>query len=141
MSDARWTMSRSAARASIVGFGAAVGLVAVGLGVAGAVGVGAAGVGCALAGGAVRSSTVEEPAEGEPGAGEQPKVRRARQSAAQARRIPRPYVAGRQAFTRASERPSGSQDAQPCRIGLLVRGGYCYAVRIAGILLVRQRVG
>lgn len=38
-------------------------------------------------------------------------MRKTRQSAATAQRIPRPYVAGKLAFTRASERPSGSQDA------------------------------
>jgi hypothetical protein len=75
-----------------MGFGAAVGLVALGLEVAGVVSVGAASVGCALVAGAVRSSAGEEPLEGKPGTAEQPKARRARQSAAQARRIPRPYV-------------------------------------------------
>jgi len=68
-------------------------------------------------------------------------MRTTRQSAATARRIPRPYVAGKQALTRASERPSGSQDAAGRQIGLPIQGSYCYGVRIAGILLVRQRVG
>ena len=63
-------------------------------------------------------------------------TRTTRQSAV----ISRPYVAGKQAFTRASERPSGSQDAVP-PVGLPIQGSYCYGVRIAGIILVRQRVG
>ena len=54
----------------------------------------------------------------------------------------RHYVAEQPAFTRASERPSGSQDAALRLIGLPRAGSYCYGVHIAGnILLVRKRVG
>lgn len=49
-------------------------------------------------------------AGGPGGVGAHPR-RKTRQSAATAQRIVRPYVVGKQAFTRASERPSGSQDA------------------------------
>ena len=73
------------------------------------------------------------------GVGEHP-MRKTRQSAATARRISRPYVAG-------SRRLLGPPSVLPDRktryrqIGLPIQGSYCYGVRIAGILLVRQRVG
>src|SRR4029453_17477427 len=89
-------MSRSAARASIVGRG-----VGAGAGVLAAVDFGD---GVAELGGAA----------GEVGAAlgdsEHPSVSTTRESAVTTRRIHRHYVADKPAFTRAPDRPSGSQD-------------------------------
>ena len=52
----------------------------------------------------------DEPASGPGADGEQSTVRTRRESAAAARRIPRPYVAPEPTLSRASERPSGWQD-------------------------------
>ena len=103
-------MSRSAARAFMAGRG-----VALGLGVAIAVALGDAADGLVLGTSDVAPSAGEEVVGEEPGAdGEQAAVRTRSESAAMARRIPRPYVGARHTLTRASERPSGSQDvAQP----------------------------
>jgi hypothetical protein len=129
-------MSRSAARAFMAGRGGADGL-----GLAPDLRLGAGPLGLALgAGDALVPTGDGSLAGGLGGVGEHP-MRTTRQSAATARRIPRPYVAGEQPLTRASERPSGSQDAVRRQIGLPIQGSYCYGVRIAGILLVRQRVG
>src|SRR5512132_576028 len=99
-------MSRSAARASMAGRGGADGL---GLVTDPRLGEGALGLAFG-AGDALVLAREGSLAGGLGGVGEHP-MRTTRQSAATARRIPRPYVAGKQALTRASERPSGSQDA------------------------------
>jgi hypothetical protein len=103
-------MSRNAARAFIAGgLGVALGF-GVDLGVALAVLLAdpAAGLDSVVAG--VPESMGDEPASGAGADGEQAKVRARRESAAAARRIPRPYVASGPRLSRASERPSGSQD-------------------------------
>jgi hypothetical protein len=95
----------------MVGFG-----VALGVGVAIAVSLGDAAERLVLGGGDVARSGEEVVGE-EPGAdGEQATVRSRRESAAMARRIPRPYVGRQHTLSRASERPSGSQDVPPARI-------------------------
>jgi hypothetical protein len=52
----------------------------------------------------------ESALDGAVGDGEQPRASTTRESAATARPINRPYVASKPIFTRAPERPSGSQD-------------------------------
>jgi hypothetical protein len=79
--------------------------------VAVAVALGDAADGLVLGTGDVAPSAGEEVVGEELGAdGEQATVRTRSESAAMARRIPRPYVGARHTLTRASERPSGSQD-------------------------------
>ena len=102
-------MSRSAARAFMAGRG-----VALDVGVAIAVALGDAADGLVLVTGDVGLSTGEEVAGDEPGDDGEQAVRTRMESAAMVRRIPRPYVGPKS--TRASERPSGSQDVQPVGI-------------------------
>jgi hypothetical protein len=114
-------MSRSAARAFMVGRG-----VVDSVGVASGVWVGAGPVGLRIGGDDVLAALGEEPAaDGPGGSGEQPAARTresaAWESAHGARPINRPYVARKHALTRASERPSGSQDTPPRRIGPTAR--------------------
>ena len=105
-------MSRNAAPAFMVGRG-----VALGVGVAVTVALGDAADGLVLGTGDVGRSAGEEVMGEEPGVdGEQAAVRTRRESAAMARRISRPYVGLQQPLTRASERPSGSQDVTPVGI-------------------------
>ena len=114
-------MSRNAARAFITGgFGVALGFgLEVDLGAALAVLLGdpAAGLTVVSAGG------LEPMGDGPvsaPGAdGEQATVTTRSESPAAARRIPRHYVATEAALSRASERPSGSQDVTAARIDSL----------------------
>ena len=94
-------MSRRAALASIAGRGVADGLEPAAGDRLGADGAGS-GEGSAL--------------DGAVGDGEQPRASTTRESAATARPINRPYVASKPIFTRASERPSGSQDVTARRI-------------------------
>ena len=105
-------MSRNAARAFIVGgFGVALGLGAVvDLGVALAALLGDPAAGLAFVAAGVPVPTGEEPASGSGADGEQATVRTKSESPAAARRIHRPYVASEATLSRASERPSGSQD-------------------------------
>ncbi|HET8915142.1 MAG TPA: hypothetical protein VFM91_05505, partial [Propionibacteriaceae bacterium] len=105
-------MSRNAARAFIVGgFGVALGLGAVvDLGAALAVLLGDPAAGLAFVAAAVPVSMGDEPASGPGADGEQATVRTKSESPAAARRIHRPYVASECALSRASDRPSGSQD-------------------------------
>jgi hypothetical protein len=139
MSSAKWTMSRIAAGPSMAGRGVAD---CRGVEAAGRPGEGAAV--WPVADDGVVLAKVEESASGElGGGGEQQGPRTIKESAAVGHGpFTRHYVAEMAAFTRASERPSGSQDAGPWLIGLPRRGSYCYGVHIAGtILLVRKRVG
>ena len=97
-----------------------------------------------LAADGVLLAKVEESASGGlGGGGEQPGPRTIKESCGEQGTAHSPTLRRRKhAFTRASERPSGSQDAAPRIIGLPRAGSYCYGVHIAGtILLVRKRVG
>jgi len=116
-------MSRNAARAFIVGgFGVALGLGAVvDLGVALAVLLGDPAAGPAFVAAGVPVPMGDEPASGPGADGEQATVRTKSESPAAARRIHRPYVASEATLSRASERPSGSQDVPQPELTRFVR--------------------
>jgi hypothetical protein len=107
-------MSRNAARAFMAGgLGVVVGFgVVVGVGLAARV----AGPDAVLVATGVLEASGDELASEPVADGEQATVRARSRGAAAARRISRPYVVSKTTLTRASERPSGSQDVPPLGI-------------------------